>query len=227
MRKFIIVLLCLIGIQSANAQIHELGVFAGGSNYIGDVGKTNYVNPDHLSLGLLYKWNRSIRHAWRVSYTHGKISGNDLKSKAPSRVERGYKFNNSIDELALGIEFNFYDFDLHSLDLQITPYIHTGVAGFKYDENYFDAGVLKSDGDKFGLAIPMTVGVKTNLLSRLVIGVETGFRYTFTDNLDGSNPKDNRFEANRFGNLDSKDWYVFTGVTLTYTFGKNPCFCAN
>ena len=58
-----------------------------------------------------------------------------------------------------------------------------------------------------------------------VIGAEVGFRYTFTDNLDGSNPKNDNFETLRFGNLNSNDWYVFTGLTLTYTFGKNPRFC--
>ncbi|MDX1317352.1 MAG: DUF6089 family protein, partial [Xanthomarina gelatinilytica] len=21
------------------------------------------------------------------------------------------------------------------------------------------------------------------------------------------------------------DWYMFTGVTLTYTFGRKPCYC--
>jgi hypothetical protein len=57
--------------------------------------------------------------------------------------------------------------------------------------------------------------------------MEIGARYTFTDNLDGSNPKNKNFETLKFGNLNSKDWYVFSGVTLTYTFGKNPCFCAD
>ena len=29
----------------------------------------------------------------------------------------------------------------------------------------------------------------------------------------------------KFGNTNNKDWYVFTGFTLTYTFGNKPCYC--
>jgi uncharacterized protein YchJ len=71
----------------------------------------------------------------------------------------------------------------------------------------------------------MVIGVKGRFLEKFIIGAEVGVRYTFTDNLDGSNPKNDNFETLRFGNLNSNDWYVFTGLTLTYTFGKNPCFC--
>ena len=70
-----------------------------------------------------------------------------------------------------------------------------------------------------------SLGIKGRFFQNFVIGAEVGFRYTFTDNLDGSNPKNDNFETLRFGNLNSNDWYVFTGLTLTYTFGKNPCFC--
>ena len=29
----------------------------------------------------------------------------------------------------------------------------------------------------------------------------------------------------RFGNFNNNDWYVFSGFTLTYTFGRKPCYC--
>jgi hypothetical protein len=41
--------------------------------------------------------------------------------------------------------------------------------------------------------------------------------------LDGSNPVGSNFEEFRFGNVFSDDWYVFSGLTLTYTFGRKPC----
>ena len=49
--KFLIIF--ILGLTKLNAQIHEVGVFLGGSNYIGDVGKTNYINPNELSFGFL------------------------------------------------------------------------------------------------------------------------------------------------------------------------------
>ena len=72
----------------------------------------------------------------------------------------------------------------------------------------------------------MIVGLKSRIVNNLILGAEIGVRWTLTDNLDGSNPKNDDFESLRFGNLNSNDWFVFTGLTLTYTFGQNPCFCA-
>jgi hypothetical protein len=60
-----------------------------------------------------------------------------------------------------------------------------------------------------------------------VFGFESGARYAFQDDLDGSNPTNDNLSNARFGNLNSNDWYVFTGFTLTYTFGDKPCFCSN
>ena len=79
---------------------------------------------------------------------------------------------------------------------------------------------IKKEGS---FAIPMTVGAKYRLNTFLILGAEIGARYTFTDNLDGSNPEGSNFEQFRFGNILSDDWYVFTGFTLTYTFGRKPC----
>lgn len=211
----------------AEAQINELGVFVGGANYIGDVGPTTYVAPDKLALGILYKWNRSPRHSWRFGFNYGHITSNDADSDVSGRKNRGNSFKNTVKELQAGLEFNFFDFNLHDEDFKITPYVFTGLSYFWYDELYMDADKEGKDySNGSGLAIPMTVGIKAHIAKNLVLGIETGARYTFTDNLDGSNPSDNKYENLRFGNLDSNDWYVFTGVTLTYTFGVKPCYCS-
>lgn len=211
-----------------NAQIHEIGVFLGGSNFIGDVGKTNYVSPNELAIGILYKWNKSPRHSYRFSYTQSKISGNDLDSEVSGRNQRGYKFENNIKEISAGLEFNFFDFNLHEvLDRKITPYVYSGVTYFAYDELFVINGVTKKDYTDSVLAIPMIVGVKSNVFENFVIGFEVGARYTFTDNLDGSLPKNENLQSLKFGNINSKDWYVFTGFTITYTFGEKPCYCAD
>jgi hypothetical protein len=95
---------------------------------------------------------------------------------------------------------------------------------FRYDYNYFDAGSLIDLNQRDGsLAIPMTVGAKLRLNQFLVLGGEIGARYTFTDNLDASNPEGTQFEDFRLGNVFSDDWYVFSGITLTFTFGRKPC----
>ena len=208
------------------AQIHEIGVFLGGSNFIGDVGKTTYVSPNELAFGILYKWNRSPRHSYRFSYTQSTISGNDLDSEVRGRVERGYKFKNEIKEFSAGLEFDFFDFNLHEvLTKKITPYVYSGLTYFAYDELYVINGETKKDYTASTFAIPMIVGIKSNVFENIILGFEIGARYTFTDNLDGSLPKNRNLEPLKFGNINSKDWYVFTGFTIMYTFGEKPCYC--
>lgn len=218
----------LLTFFSMHAQIHELGVFAGGSNTIGDVGATTYISPNEPAFGILYKWNKSPRHSYRFSYTQSKISANDLDSKEPGRNQRGYHFKNSIKEVSLGLEFNFFDFNLHNLKTKVTPYVYSGISYFRYDELYVTPPKtdreIQKDSKSSSFAIPMTLGIKSNLSSRIIIGLEVGARYTFTDNLDGSYPKDKN--SIKFGNINNNDWYVFSGITLTYTFGNKPCYCA-
>ena len=226
MRKRLFHIIALLISITSFGQIHELGVFVGGSNYIGDVGKTDYFAPDNATLGLIYKWNKSTRHAWRFSYMMSSITAKDNESKAPNRKLRGYEIKNNTKEFSAGLEFNFLDFDLHQSDFVISPYIYSGIATFIYNETYVINNTNETDYQDFSLAIPMVVGVKAKIAKQLVLGLETGARYTFTDNLDGSNPKNKNFETLKFGNINNKDWYVFTGFTLTYTFGQNPCFCA-
>ena len=210
-----------------NAQIHEVGVFLGGSNFIGDVGKTNYVSPNELAFGILYKWNKSPRHSYRFSYMQSTISGNDLDSEVPGRKQRGYKFKNEIKEFSMGLEFDFFDFNLHDGKKKITPYVCLGVSYFAYDELFVVNGETKKDYGAGAFGIPIIVGVKSNIADHWVLAAEVGVRYTYTDNLDGSNPKNPNLQSLEFGNVNSNDWYVFSGITMTYTFGNKPCYCAD
>lgn len=227
MKKILVLFFSLFIQGYLTAQINEIGVFLGGSNFIGDVGKTNYVSPNEPAFGVLYKWNKSPRHAYRISYMQSTIRANDLDSEIPGREQRGYSFKNDIKEFSLGLEFNFFDFNLHeSLVKKMTPYVYTGVTYFAYDELFVVNGETKVDYQDSAFAIPMIVGIKTNVLKNFVLGLEVGARYTFTDNLDGSFPKNSNLQTLKFGNINSKDWYVFTGFTLTYTFTEKPCYCA-
>ncbi|AOW09197.1 type IX secretion system protein PorG [Flavobacterium gilvum] len=224
MNKIFISFLCFFTFTSIHSQINEIGVFLGGSNFIGDVGSTTYIAPNEPAFGILYKWNKSPRHAYRFSYTQSQISGDDHDSNETGRYNRGYTFKNNIKELSAGLEFNFFDFNLHDSKVKFTPYMYSGLSYFFYDELYVISGVTHKDGLKSNVAIPMTLGVKTNFSRNFVLGLEVGARYTFTDNIDGSNPSDGNLP--KFGNINNNDWYVFSGLTLTYTFGEKPCYCA-
>ncbi|APY08775.1 hypothetical protein BWZ20_10870 [Winogradskyella sp. J14-2] len=227
MRYLFLIITSIIFTQNTNAQIYEVGVFAGGSNFIGDVGATNYISPNQVAIGGIFKWNRSPRHSYRVSVIFSDLEGVDGKSDDPRRVQRGYKFNTSIIEISAGMEFTFWDFDLHTTGIKGTPYLYTGISMANH-ENYFftqDGQYTSEDTRSWAYGIPMVLGYKTNISNHLVLAAEIGARYTFSDELDGSVPDSELREQLSFGNTNSNDWYVFSGITLTYTFGRRPCYC--
>jgi len=219
-----LLLTLLIGTSICQAQTYEIGLFGGGANNVGDVGRMNYIMPSGLAGGAIFKWNKSKRYAWRASVIYGQFTADDANSDIRSRRQRGFALDNSILETSLGLEVHFTEYNLHKLGPAFTPYLYTGLTYFRYDYNYFDAGAVRITGQKEGsFAIPMIVGMKARINQFIIFGAEIGARYTFTDNLDASNPEGSNFEQFQFGNIASEDWYVFSGITLTYAFGRKPC----
>ncbi|MEM9679008.1 MAG: DUF6089 family protein [Bacteroidota bacterium] len=222
--------LFLIGVfftQTTKAQIYEVGLFVGGSNFIGDVGATNYISPNQLAIGGVFKWNRSPRHSFRASIMFSDLEGIDGKSDDPRRIQRGYEFNTSIFEFSAGMEFTFFDFDLHDSRPKYTPYLYTGISVANHDNYFFNQNGerISENTSSWAYGIPMVLRFKSNIAPHLVLSAEIGARYTFSDELDGSVPDSESREAFSFGNTNSNDWYVFSGITLTYTFGRRPCYC--
>jgi len=210
------------------SQLHEIGLYGGGSNYIGDVGNTTYINPSKFAGGIIYKWNVHERYSWRASVIHSTLSNSDASSNLSYRNERMLSFENKITEASAGIEFTFWNFNLNQDGLLWSPYIYSGISYFNYNNLYYEIGetAAKKYEPNTAFAIPINVGVKVRIGWRFLLGVEISAKVTLTDNIDGSfssfTVKD---KAPNFGNSLSSDWYVFSGMTLTYTFGRPPCYC--
>jgi hypothetical protein len=227
MKKVCSILVLLINLTLGNAQIYEIGVFGGGSNFIGDVGSTKIIAPKKIAAGGLIRWNRSPRHSYRASVIYTDIFADDNLSGDPKRKQRGYYFSAKTLEISAGIEFTFLDFNLHSGDFIFTPYIYTGISMLNHRNFYYANNTLfpgKSNSNAFG--IPIALGAKFTLTEHLIFGMEIAARYTFSDEIDGSVPDPEELNILKFGNINNNDWYVFSGFTLTYTFGRNPCFCS-
>ncbi|WP_121666763.1 type IX secretion system protein PorG [Mesonia aquimarina] len=229
MKYLTVVIMMLFFTSQLQSQTYEIGAYLGGANFIGDVGSTNYINPNSLAFGGIFKWNRSKRHSFRLSVIHADLEADDANANDGRRKARGYSFNNSITEASLGIEYTFWEWNLHDFKSQVSPYLYTGLTGIKYDDFYLNArDVLTRNDSRINMAIPMVIGIKGTLDTHWVLALEVGARYTFTDNIDGSTPKE--FDGGQnlpsFGNPNTNDWYMFTGITLTYTFGRKPCYCS-
>lgn len=228
MRYLIVVFLLLFCIQRGASQTFELGGFVGGANVIGDVGNTRYINPNTLAFGGIFKWNRSERHSFRFSAILAKAEGNDADSKEARRQQRGYSFQNNIKEFSAGLEYTFWEFNLNSGAPTSAPYLFTGITYFIHQTSFSNAQGFTTQYDQAGgFAIPMVLGYKATLSTKLIGAFEMGARYAFTDNIDGSNPTqvENQSQELKFGNQNNNDWYVFTGITFSFTFGREPCYC--
>lgn len=228
MRYLILLILSILSFQIGQSQINEIGLFVGGSNFVGDVGATDYISPNQLAIGGLYKWNRSSRHSYRFSILFSELEGVDINSDDPRRIQRGYEFSSKITELSLGMEFTFLDFNLHSGIKVATPYLYSGISAANHDDHFFRNGEqILENTSSWAFGIPMVLGFKTRFIDQLILGIEVGARYTFSDGIDGSLPNNEANQSFQFGNINNNDWYVFSGITLTYTFGQNPCYCVN
>ncbi|MFI8378515.1 DUF6089 family protein [Leeuwenhoekiella sp. NPDC079379] len=227
MRYLSILLIALLCHVAVEAQTYEIGLYGGGTNFIGDVGKSNYIAPNAPFIGGIAKWNRSPRHAFRASVVVANLEAADSDSDDARRQQRDYEFNSTFIEASLGIEYTFWEFDMHkSFSKPATPYLYSGFTYF-YHDNFAldqDQNALVNIGSEGNIAIPMVIGFKALISTSIVVAAEVGARYTFTDNLDGSYPGDGD-NINYFGNINNKDWYMFTGFTVTYTFGRQPCYC--
>ncbi|MEE9350372.1 MAG: DUF6089 family protein [Flavobacteriaceae bacterium] len=222
MKNFLFLLILLFSIKISSAQVNELGFHIGGSNYIGDVGDETYLLPNKLSLGAIYKWNFSNRIALRLSGSYIQLSDNDEKSKNAIRNARGFSFSNSVREMALGIEFAYYDYSLMKEGWSSTPYIILEVAGF----NYHTVDKETTPGNyetvtSTGFTVPFGIGYKTKIANHIGLNFETIVRYSFVDDLDYNNPA---ISSLNFGNPNTKDWYITSGVNIVFGFGRRSCY---
>ncbi|MDY0780872.1 DUF6089 family protein [Tenacibaculum sp. IB213877] len=221
MKKYIFAILVACFTSNLFSQIHEIGFFLGGTNFMGDIGNTSYINPNKIGGGFVYKYNLNPRIALRGTISYLPISGDDTHSNNPYRKIRGYNFTNKIYELAAGVEFNFFEYNIRERNTSFTPYILTEIAVFDSKKADFINGnnniVFKNN---FSYAIPVGIGIKGRLADNLAYAFESAVRFTFEDTLDYTT---NKIDRLNFGGTGS-DYYVFTGFSLVYTFGRPPCY---
>ncbi|MFC2110406.1 DUF6089 family protein [Bacteroidota bacterium] len=235
MAKPILILIFTMLTSLVTAQVNELGLILGGSNHFGDVGTSTFIRPNSLASGVIYKFNKTPRVAYRASLSKLVISPDDADSF--NEIQNSFKssLNKSITELSLGFEFNFYEYNLAYREQEGTPYLFLGLSAIQFDAaQSLATSVLPNINVNYAkertLAIPFGIGYKRKLFGKLAFAIETRIQYTFTDNLD-----DGKFiseeilpinypNKEKFNNPKTNDWYSFTGISLVYTFGRPACY---
>jgi hypothetical protein len=150
------------------------------------------------AIGPIYRYNFNMRNALRAHaffYTLGDSVDNFRGEMAD--------FQASFVDLGLDFEFNWWPYLTADSKTKLSPYVS---AGLGYG--------LNIDGNSVShLYLPFGGGLKANLGKRLSGGIEVSARMTFTDLLDGVVNLGGDEVQTPIGN---NDWYMFTGVFLTY-----------
>ena len=95
MRTILIHIIIFFTSMTVFSQNNEIGIFAGGSNYIGDVGPTTYIHPFSYNIstnvvaGIIYRKNLNERIALRAKFNYAKIGSSDNwpKTAVPPDIE--------------------------------------------------------------------------------------------------------------------------------------------
>jgi len=231
MSKFkISILLTILSIYSGLSQQYEIGLLGGGSKYIGDVGKEDYFLPSNLGGTLLFKTTINPWMSHRFGLSFFQISGNDSQSYNKGRNMRNYSFKSNIIELNFGIEYNFFPRNPYLKRTKynkFTPFMFGGISLFNFNGTLIqNSTAISSDYNSFNWGIPMILGIKYKISEHFLLTAESGARYTFTDNLDGTSKKSKVYDFNllKTTNTNSNDWYTFTSIGIIYTFGDLNCY---
>lgn len=211
---FLTILFTFPSIKAQKEDKNSIGIYSGVSYYQGDFNYKGIFQANAPLVGIVYRIHSNKRNVWRISfsYTNLKLTNNNTNLHGVYTVENTFSRQNMI-EYAFQSEFNFLPFNEKTLGKEdFTPYISTGL---------FSA-VLISTGPKINYAfgIPLALGVKYAIRRRFTIGLEYGYRFNFTDSLDGVVDK---FEKKAV--FHNKDLYAFAGLFITWRIYNRGFIC--
>ena len=196
MKKITLIIIMIIGALSMQAQkTMEIGLFGGGSYYIGDLNPGTPFLLTKPAYGLVARLNLDPRWTVKLSGLMGSIAGDDNVSNAMEN--RDLKFESKITDISAVIEFNFFNYITGSTRNFIAPYIFGGVGVLIFNPEADGVALrdLGTEGQNAGfngrsryqtsqIVLPFGFGFKYSLNKRIGLAVEWGVRKTFTDYID-------------------------------------------
>ena len=209
---------------------YEIGVFAGGYIYQGDLTPSALGSYRTMKPGFGFYGSRILTYklSIRGSLAIAKLKGDESKySKPEYRQQRNFNFHTPLLELTGQLVWN--PLGLNYANKGFSPYVFGG-GGFsflkvkrdwsKFNAEYFDpasstitglAADQQTTPPGFIPVVPMGLGVRYNLSSRFAAFAESSYRITFTDYLDG---------FSKAANPERQDHYYSHIVGLIYRIGK-------
>ena len=209
--KRIILLIMGITIRIiSHAQSFEIGVRAGGDNYLGDAAP-NFpaLAETQLSTGAFANYYFSRRLGIGLQYNKYILTGRDANLNQAWAINRNLQFSSQITEGGVRIIYAMQDFD--ACTDNFLPYLTIGASLFQYASVSFPqyiadaANTGTTAGDS--ISIPVGLGIKYIFRNNVALGLEAIAARSFTDELD---------YPLWIGNQFATDYYLFGGATLSY-----------
>ncbi len=194
-------------------------------NYMGDMVATAYPSPKGLGWGggIFLRRNCTERLSLRLNAAYGAFQGDDANF-ADRLGTRGFSFKGSATDLSLLGEWDLRGkkrYKNGNFNKLISPYVFGGVGlGYIDPTTTFNSNFPENQGvldDKKGdftpitPVLPMGGGIRLDLSPRITLAAELGLRMTFSDYVDG---------ISQSANPSHNDWYMFSGLSLAYRFGR-------
>ena len=223
MKRLWLILLLLTGMAKSFAQTDdmyrmEIGAGVGLSGYLGDFnGKlTQDLQPMGSILGR-YIFNPYSDIKMNISYGKLKGTSKDNPTYYPDYTEKPYEFNNTLIDVALSYEYNFWPYGTgqdYRGAKRLTPFISGGL------------GMTIVSGSKSVCTanIPIGLGVKYKLGERTNIGLEWAMHFSLSDELDGVKDP---YHIKSSGLFKNTDCYSTLQLTFTYSFMAKCKTCHN
>ncbi len=208
LRKLLFVIIILSSSLSYGQYLTDYGFSVGASNYLGDIGggegtRRDFVmdmkfNATRWNLGGFYRYRISPKFGIKGTLNYIRLSGDDANTTYPYRRGRNLNFKNDMFELAAIGELYIYKVNdvggtgRYTSDFNL--YLFAGAGLFYSNPKGQDANgewialqPLQTEGveyGKFNFTIPTGVGFYYTINRKYRLGMEIGWRTTFTDYID-------------------------------------------
>ena len=183
-----------------NAQFVEVGGFVGVLSFNGDVNVGGVLTNSDAAFGAFLRCTPNSRLSVKLGFLKGNLVANDRNSLEPKIRERNFNLKSDLMEFSLSTEFNILSFNPRIESQVFTPYIGLGISIIKfnpktnYNNEWIELQPLGTEGQGLNgypepykliqATIPVLCGIKYSIGEQINIGLEFGYRFTFTDYLD-------------------------------------------
>ncbi len=220
----------LISITDAKAQFLKdvsVGLTGGAYIYQGDLAQSFLGSTKTSSFGLSVYAQKTLSNylSFRLNFSSAKLKGDESVYSSPAyRRQRNFMFTSPLKELSGLVLWNIKGNNYNSYGP--TPYLFSGIGvafiNSKPDYSRMDTTVSKIPSMNQNIAvdmahgtpsvlpvIPLGAGIEFSLSQKLLLNIESAYRFSFSDYIDGFSIA---------ANPDKKDSYYSVTLGVRYRF---------